>query len=162
MSIPLRTSASLSVKCEHWANGPPRAPSIRSRVLKSCHSFLETRNSPGKQTTSWRAEAQKREESEVARESEAEPDRMQSPTLFLRITPGKLCMHTCACTYMCVYQGSCFHMCPRAALQLFLDAACADLLAGPAYSRQFHPVGRERRRRSGGRAELHLHFCAAR
>lgn len=46
---------------------------------------------------------------------------------------------------MHVGQGTCGNMCPRAALQLFLDAACADSLAGPGLSRQFHPVGGRRR-----------------
>lgn len=50
---------------------------------------------------------------------------------------------------MCAYQGTRSHMCPRAALQLFLDTACTDSFTGPACFRKFHPVGGRRRGKEG-------------
>ena len=119
--------------------------SFTPRVLESSHLFWDACNSPGgRQRHAHFTDGESRlkgGKSWKSPESEAEPDRNTEPHALLSVTARKLCTYTCACTHMCVCRGSCFHMCPRVALQLFLDAACADLLAGPACSRQFHPVG---------------------
>lgn len=50
---------------------------------------------------------------------------------------------------MHVGQGACGNMCPRAALQLFLEAACADSLAGPGLFQAVLPCGRQEERGRG-------------
>lgn len=127
--------------------------SFRSRVLGSCHLLWVLVPAWGGRHHH-ESEAQRREEAEVTKDSDAEPD--QSPTPFLSIPPrnqlrAHVRVHACVCIRL--------HVSTRTTE---LPCDCSWMLRvqtrwlGRACSRQFHPVGRGGR--GGGVGQEHTYI----